>query len=57
AASELKQLETNNSPSTALGQISEGLTTLSHIPVLGNIFSTPAWISAKAADLAKLFGF
>lgn len=57
AARELKQLETNNSPSTALGQISEGLSTLTHIPVLGNIFSTPAWISAKAADLAKLFGF
>lgn len=57
AARELQQLDKNDSPSTALGQISDGLSTLSHIPVLGNVFSTPAWVSARAADLAKLFGY
>jgi hypothetical protein len=55
--SELKQLKDNASPSAGIGQISEGLNTLSRIPVLGNMFTRPAWISAQAANIFKILGF
>jgi hypothetical protein len=53
----LKQLKDNASPSAGIGQISEGLNTLSRIPVLGNMFTRPAWISAQAANIFKILGF
>jgi hypothetical protein len=56
-ASELKQLKDNASPSVGIGQISEGLSTLSKIPVLGNMFTKPAWISAQASNIFKMLGF
>jgi len=56
-ASELKQLKDNASPSVGIGQISEGLSTLSRIPVLGNMFTKPAWISSAAANIFKILGF
>jgi hypothetical protein len=55
--SELKQLKDNASPAAGIGQISEGLNTLSRIPVLGNMFTRPAWISAQAANIFKILGF
>lgn len=54
---ELTQLKNNNSPSSGIGKISEGLSTLSQIPVIGNMFTKPAWISAQAANVFKLLGF
>lgn len=56
-ASELKQLKDNASPSVGIGQISEGLSTLSKIPILGNMFTKPAWISSAAANIFKILGF
>ena len=50
-------LANNHSPSAGVGQIAAGLSTLSTIPVIGNMFSKPAWISAKTANLLKLFGW
>nr|ULF99875.1 MAG: hypothetical protein 2 [Cripavirus sp.] len=54
---ELKQLKDNASPSAGIGQISEGLSTLSRIPVLGNMFTKPAWISAAASNIFKMLGY
>jgi len=54
---ELTQLKNNNSTSSGIGKISEGLSTLSRIPIIGNIFSKPAWISAQAANIFKLLGY
>lgn len=54
---ELSQLKQSNSTSTGIGQISEGLSTLSKIPIIGNLFTKPAWISAQAANIFKLLGF
>nr|ULF99820.1 MAG: hypothetical protein 2 [Dicistroviridae sp.] len=54
---ELSQLKDNNSPSTGIGQISEGLSTLSKIPIIGNLFTKPAWISAQASNIFKMLGF
>ncbi len=55
--SELKQLKDNASPSAGIGQISEGLSTLSRIPILGNMFTKPAWITSAAANIFKILGF
>lgn len=52
-----KQLRSEASPSAGVGQISEGLTTLSRIPIVGNIFTRPAWISAQASNIMKLLGY
>jgi hypothetical protein len=54
---ELTQLNNANSTSSGIGQISEGLSTLSKIPIIGNVFTKPAWISAQAANVFKLLGF
>lgn len=54
---ELTQLKNNNSTSAGLGQISTGLSTLSKIPIIGNIFTKPAWISMQASNVFKLLGF
>nr|QJI52074.1 MAG: capsid polyprotein [Dicistroviridae sp.]QJI52215.1 MAG: hypothetical protein [Dicistroviridae sp.] len=55
--SELEQLKNRGTISGGIGQISEGLSTLSRIPVLGNIFTRPAWISAASANIFKMLGF
>lgn len=52
-----KQLSDNQSPSSGVGQIASGLRTLSHVPVVGNFFTKPAWISGQAANLMKLLGY
>nr|ASM93985.1 putative ORF2 [Caledonia beadlet anemone dicistro-like virus 2] len=57
AGLELTQLKNNNSPSQGIGQISEGLSTLSRIPIIGNMFTKPAWISAAAANIFKHLGY
>jgi len=54
---ELTQLKNNNSTSSGIGKISEGLSTLSRIPIIGNLFTKPAWISAQAANIFKLLGY
>lgn len=56
-SAELTQLKKNNAPSAGIGHLAEGLDFLSTIPILGNAFTTPAWISHKASDILKLFGF
>lgn len=56
-ASELKQLKDNGTISSGLGQVSEGLNTMSKIPILGNMFTKPAWISAQASNIFKMLGF
>lgn len=57
AGGELKSLKKNASPSTGVGKISEGLTILSDLPIIGQFLKAPAWVSSKAADLLRLFGF
>jgi hypothetical protein len=56
-ASELKQLKDSGTISSGVGQVSEGLSTLSRIPILGNMFTRPAWISAQASNIFKMLGF
>ena len=50
-ASEIKGLKENGTVSAGIGQISEGLSTMSRIPILGNLFTRPAWISAQASNI------
>lgn len=54
---ELSQLASNHSPSKGVGQISEGLSTLSRIPIIGNMFTRPAWISSAASNIFRMLGF
>lgn len=54
---ELEEMRKTGVISSGFGQVSEGLSTLSKLPVLGNFLTTPAWISGKIANIAKLFGF
>jgi len=56
-ASEIKGLKENGTVSAGIGQISEGLSTMSRIPILGNLFTRPAWISAQASNIFKMLGF
>ena len=56
-ASEIKQMKDEGTISSGIGQVSEGLNTMSKIPILGNMFSKPAWISAQAANIFKHLGF
>lgn len=56
-ASEIKQLKEEGTLSAGIGQVSEGLSTMSKIPVLGNIFTKPAWISSQATNIFKMLGF
>ncbi|QXL90737.1 structural polyprotein [Rondani's wasp virus 1] len=56
-ASELTQLKKDATISAGVGQVSEGLSTMSKIPVLGNVFTKPAWISAQASNIFKMLGF
>jgi hypothetical protein len=57
SATELSQMKNTGTISAGMGQVSEGLSTLSKISVLGNMFTRPAWISAKAANVFKHLGF
>nr|WPV63186.1 MAG: capsid protein [Wenzhou bat dicistrovirus 6] len=57
AQSELEFLQEHAAPSAGFGQIAEGLNTLSYIPIIGNLFTRPAWITAKIGNLLRLFGF
>lgn len=56
-ASELKEMKDQGTISKGVGQVSEGLRTMSKIPVLGNIFTRPAWISAQASNIFRMLGF
>lgn len=56
-ALEDKQLADNHSPSAGLGQIASGLSDLSRIPIVGNIFTKPAWISSQMSNMLKLLGY
>lgn len=56
-ASELTQLKNNGVISAGIGQVSEGLSSLSKIPILGNLFTKPAWISAQVENIFKILGF
>nr|ULF99846.1 MAG: putative capsid polyprotein [Cripavirus sp.] len=56
-ASEIKQLKEDGTVSNGIGQISEGLSTMSKIPILGNAFTRPAWISSQASNIFKMLGF
>jgi hypothetical protein len=55
--SEIKQLKDDGTISKGIGQVSEGLSTMSRIPVLGNLFTKPAWISSQASNIFKMLGF
>lgn len=56
-ASELKEMKDQGTISAGIGQLSEGLSTMSKIPILGNMFTRPAWISAQASNIFKILGF
>lgn len=55
--SELTDLKQNASPSSGLGQISDGLSTLSRLPLMGTLFTKPAWISRQASNIMRLLGY
>jgi hypothetical protein len=57
AQTELEFLDKHASPSAGVGQIADGLNTLSYIPIIGNLFTKPAWITTQLANLLRLFGF
>jgi len=54
---ELQQMRSSGVISNGLGQVSGGLSTLSKIPILGNLFTRPAWISSAASNIFKMLGF
>lgn len=54
---ELQQMKNSGVISSGIGQVSEGLSTLSRIPILGNMFTKPAWISAAASNVFRMLGF
>lgn len=56
-ASEITQLKESGTISSGIGQVSEGLSTMSKIPILGNMFTKPAWISAQVSNIFKMLGF
>lgn len=56
-AVELTDMKNTGVISSGIGQVSEGLRTLGRIPVLGNMFTRPAWISAQASNIFKILGF
>ena len=56
-ASEIKEMKEQGTISGGIGKISEGLSTMSKIPILGNMFTRPAWISAQASNIFKMLGF
>lgn len=57
AQMENQKMHDTNVISTGVGQVSQGLTTLSKDPLLGNVLSKPAWISGKMANLLQQMGF
>uniref|UniRef100_A0AAT9JPP3 Capsid polyprotein VP90 n=1 Tax=Reticulitermes speratus dicistrovirus TaxID=3032235 RepID=A0AAT9JPP3_9VIRU len=54
---ETEQLKRNNSPSSGLGQISEGLSTLSRLPAIGNVFAKASWVAGNASNILKILGW
>nr|ULF99808.1 MAG: putative capsid polyprotein [Dicistroviridae sp.] len=54
---EQQLIKENSSPSIGVGQVAEGLNTLSKIPIVGNLFTKPAWISSQATNIFKMLGF
>jgi len=56
-ASEIKEMKEQGTISSGIGQMSESLNTMSKIPILGNMFTRPAWISAQAANIFRILGF
>jgi len=54
---ELQQMKSSGVISSGFGQVSGGLSTLSKIPILGNLFTRPAWISSAASNIFKILGF
>lgn len=57
AATELSQQKATGTISSGVGKVSEALNTLSTIPVIGKMFTRPAWISSKAANIFRMLGF
>ena len=55
--SELSTMKNSGVLSRGIGQLSESLSTFSKIPVLGNMFTRPAWISSAAANIFQILGF
>nr|ULF99822.1 MAG: hypothetical protein 2 [Dicistroviridae sp.] len=45
------------SASRGVGQIASGLDTLTQIPLIGNLFTRPAWITTQFSNILKFFGF
>lgn len=54
---ELKQLKENASVSAAVGKISETVSGLSKVPILGNFLTKPAWITNQMTNILKILGF
>jgi len=50
-------IHNQNAPSVGVGKIAAGLSDLSRIPILGNMFTKPAWISTQASNLLRLLGY
>lgn len=54
---ELREIKKTGVISNTLGKISETLKAASGLPIIGKYMAVPEWLSDKARDIAKLFGF
>jgi len=57
AGVELKQLKDNATTFSGIGQIADTVKTMSKIPIIGNMFTKPGWISSTAVNIFKMLGF
>lgn len=54
---ELEQIGQQHSISNGVGQLATTLQRVSNAPLLGSVFSRPAWIANTAANVARILGF
>lgn len=55
--SEAQEMNDSGVISKGVGVVSSTLNALSRIPILGNVFTRPAWISREASNIFKMLGF
>lgn len=55
--SELMDMKQSGLISNSFGTLSDGLNTLSDLPVIGKFLQAPSWISSQISNIAQLFGF
>lgn len=54
---EIMAMKESGMISSTFGTISDGLNTLSTLPVVGKFLEAPSWISSQISNIAQIFGF